>query len=555
MKELTLSHDNQKRQSLHGFRVLALMAAAYISAPAFAQPAPQPPMNCVDSPYPPDDDGYQFIPYHLDSRRFAFSWPYYSWDQRYSNNLDYTWQMWFNANVTSVQFVFEQGSPQGPDFGPGSPGFETEACCDFLRISGAWTMSLSGNLDQDHTVEYTTAPISPSFVLGSVDNYVNIHWKTDYSITYQGWALKGVKVNCGITDAPATPASNVSRLHDNGEREGVLLGTGDIRYYSTVQEANQYIMFHLKPDTKTSSTNHADYDLYADVYPNNTPGPGLAQYASTRGLSYDSQGILQMDEDYILIPPTGITHYVYYSVYAYNEDANFSGGYRVYDNTITNNINLRVATDFDYRTPTDFTNLIRQDLWATTGAIYQTTDGTARIVSWDLWNNEPTCGGQGCHIVLSTGSCFGSAAYCCCTTGCNFAGARRVVDCVWQGQSPFSAAITLAHELGHCMYNFLDEYNVSQTGTSCGHSIMADPWQTQNTQDYCTGNRTTGNHGFDQINPDAPLRFDGNWTDIHNCFPSQTAFYTPQGTPPTADPETWADSDIWQYITPIYFRN
>lgn len=504
-----------------------------------AQSALTNPLNCPVS-------GWNFVPYHLSSRRFPYAARSAASDIRYANNLDYRWQMWFNQNVTSVQFVFEKGAPQNVSTGtPPSPGFELEANFDFLVISGQNTVSLTGNLDQNNTVEFTTTPINPSFAQGANDNYVNLEFKSDGSVTFPGWTMKGVWVFCGRANTAAGAASNVSRLHANGEREGVLLGTGDVRYFSTVQAANQELILHLRPDTP--APNHADFDLYADVSPNTTPGPGSAAYSSARGRS--SNGV--MLDDTIRIPPSGTARYVWFSVYAFSG----SGGYRVYDNSIGQTFAFRVGTEFNYRSydkaaffGQNFTSLIRNDLYQTAGGLYQAVDGTARITQFDLYNNDTTCGGLGCQFVLwSKETCdswgFWGGDVCVGSGACNFGNTGEKVNvCGW---APSSAAapvgVALAHELGHCMYTFWDEYNTSPGapgGHHDGHTIMNGPiWDNNN--DYCTDS----NHLRDPLNPDSSAtKSTSNWADMKRCFPAQFTSYYVTGTP---DPETWYDSDIW----------
>src|SRR5436190_20189770 len=70
------------------------------------------PMECADSPFPADTDGYIQIPFRESSTRFPSAGT-----GKYQNNIDYRWQAWFSGNVTSVKVVF-QSTP--------IPGFNLE---------------------------------------------------------------------------------------------------------------------------------------------------------------------------------------------------------------------------------------------------------------------------------------------------------------------------------------------------------------------------------------------------------------------------------------------
>lgn len=149
-----------------------------------------------------------------------------------------------------------------------------------------------------------------------------------------------------------------------------------------------------------------------------------------------------------------------------------------------------------------------------------------------LWSKE-TCDSWG---FWGGDVCVGSGA-------CNFGNnGEKVNVCGWN-PNPAAApvGVALAHELGHCMYTFWDEYNTApgaSSGHHDGHTLMNGPiWDNNN--DYCTD----ANHLRDPLNPDGgATKATSNWADMKNCFPSQFSSYYVTGTP---DPETWYDSDIW----------
>jgi hypothetical protein len=522
-------------------------------------------MNCANSPFgPPDATGAIFIPYTESSNRF----PWAGGSSNYQNNVDYNWQAWFSGNVTSAAMVFQAAAP----------GFHTEPFFDYLYLSNSnnsTVLSLNGNLDQGNTVGYASQPVPFNFAIFPNDNYMNLEWKSDYSVNYAGWTIAGFKVRCDRINQPAGSAANVSRLHNNDQRDGVLLGSGDIRYFSTVQQADRDLLLHLRQDNTPGP--HADYDLYASTSAlTTTPDPTHYQYRSFRGLKSDGT----MNEDFIYIPATGVAHYVYFSVHGYLVDKTHAGGYRVYENTIGNKIaSWNVNTDFDDRNGTcgNVTQTVQNAISADISGLYQATDGTALVRNINFWHNAPDgsqngyCSGQGCQIVYSgcscTNTCMAPDTYYGFAGTCNFAGGGRIVDRSWAG-SPVTDGWLMSHEMGHALYGFAEEYVNGGAGYVDGHSVMNGPQA--NASDYCTGTTAsctlgplngTGNHGADCFNQGGqlPVYNTGNWGMLSACFPGQTRDYQPTGTPNTPDPEQWTNpnepfvppgtmaSDIWFY--------
>jgi hypothetical protein len=415
------------------------------------------------------------------------------------------------------------------------------------------------------------------------DTYSNFLFLSDYSIAYQGWTLKGFKVKCERSNMGAGAGSNVSRLHANGQRDGVLLGTGDIVYLSTVQEANKELLLILRPDNPNSPTHHADYDLYASTNPNTTPGPGGAMWASLRALQTDAAGVAQMLDDFILIPPVGYARYIFIGVYAYQEDQTYTGGFRLYDNTIGKKFTIRVGTSFDYRNGPfgDVTNKLVSHLKALTGGLHQTDDGTGLVTEWQLWNNPSgeMCNGQLCPLLFVSPAapvCIDNAAFCASAPGtspdCNFGNNARIIDCNWNGVDSASFADLEAHEFGHCMYKVGNDEYVG-AGYRCGHSLMTLSYnQTNGTfawtnfVDHCTGNSSfacqvpppypPGNHGTDCFNQSGvSTNATSGWSRMKSCFPDQFQYYSPTGYPATPDPEKFSRSDIWNSLATVTFMN
>src|SRR5262249_31974013 len=141
----------------------------------------------------------------------------------------------------------------------------------------------------------------------------------------------------------------------------------------------------------------------------------------------------------------------------------------------------------------NFTSTILQDLAQSTGGHYGATDGTGLINQWDLYNNDTTCGGPGCPLLLwAQETCdswgFWGGAGCAGSGACNFGNRGEHVNlCDWvplDGAAPVGVSVT--HELGHCLYTMPDEYNQPYDGGNhCGHTVMNGPiWD--NNIDYCT---------------------------------------------------------------------
>jgi CUB domain len=517
--------------------LIALGALVCLAGAARAQA----PLNC-----PSGANSWTYVPYQMDSSRFPYasSVPY----GEYQNNLDYTWQVWFSGNVTGAEFVFSR--------------FALETNYDYLDISGGYGVHLTGILDNYGTSTYTTGTVYPTFSSAN-DNYMTMHFHTDVSNNDRGWAIQGIWLYCGRANQPAAPSSTGSELHLNSEREGVLIGTHDIRYFAVQQKANQPLAVHLKQDT--GAWNNQDFDLYI-ASTITTPGPTSgAQYLSARGGGcIDENGHTQMCEDHVLVPATSSDHTVYIGVYSYTG----GGGFKLYANNIGKTYQLRADSRFNYKSP-DYTQHLKDVLLATAGANYQAGDGTGMITRWDLYNNDPTCGGLGCNVNFWAGADLGAACgytdVCVAALGCNFSNpGEQVNDCATMdfgyNHSTHYLGMALAHESTHCIYGFPDEYTDAETGFNDGHSIMSgafsdtaawpttDPTISSNFNDWCT----SANHLKDPYIPDTdPNRRPANdaWTRARQCNPDQFRSYFVSGTP---DPEMFVNSDVWQSWTAIY---
>jgi hypothetical protein len=171
--------------------------------------------------------GWNYVPYREDSRRFPLDAASVATPPpegpHYVSNIDYTWDMWFSANVQAVAFVFSR--------------LNLEAGYDFLTITGSNTLTLTGNLDDNGSQLYTTDALYPTSTscettlpLGGpssdADNYVTFHFTTDASVNKTGWAIAGVWVRCDLA-APKPNASRACRSDPNVQHDGVLIGQGD----------------------------------------------------------------------------------------------------------------------------------------------------------------------------------------------------------------------------------------------------------------------------------------------------------------------------------------
>ena len=403
-----------------GFGVGIAAAILCFVSPAFA--SPQPPLNCAASPFgPPDADGWITIPYTLSSRRFQYDRAEIPAQKYYANNTDYRWQTWFSGNVTHVKFGFDIGSSS-------SPGFRTEYGYDFLTIGSL--SPLSGNLDDSHQVYFVSNPTSLQFTTAA-DNYVNMRWTSDYSNVSEGWTITSIKVFCERANYAAAASSLASKLHYNEQRDGVLLGTGDIRHFMTVLPADRPVLIHLKSTGPPApGTTYADYDLYASwETTTTTPGPGVVgvdfDWKSDRATGPDGR----MEEDALLILPWGgVPHNLYFAVYAYAQNPSRLGGFRVYDNVVGRQFVFNAGSDFDFVNGdggVNWTPIMLQNLYGAAAGLYQATDGSALLTQWNLWNADETCGGQGCQVLFTNpytaSSCIGAS--------CGFQG--RVMDRAW----------------------------------------------------------------------------------------------------------------------------
>jgi hypothetical protein len=570
---------------------LVLLGAITAAAHAEAQPAP---INC------PVPNQWNFIPYNDDVRRFpvdaanAVNASGYSPADRYANNIDYGWQMWFSSNVTQVQLVFSR--------------FELESGYDKFLISDRnGTMVLTGVLDNYGFQTYTTPALFPVQDDPSYDdNFLNLRFTSDVSVDDVGWALKGVNVWCGTSNQPALQRSTVSQYHANMQLNGVLLGSGDVRYFKTLQKAGNGLFIHVKPDTPYRGRTAYDLDLY--VSPTDPfPSPTSNTQSSTRGTNckdrpYPIPGFTQEDtmcEDAVYVQPVSYDRIVYWAVRSFSG----AGAYRAYANNVAKTLAFTVGVEgVNYKswapqgqTPMDQTQNILNLLRASSGAFYQATDGTAVISRWEIYNNVPKvtdnvygCGGSPCNIRLVT---FGEGGSC--SRGYGLGGAAScgfsvlqgsVYDGQWWGNlAAGEAALGIVHELGHCYYNMTDEYDgcppnggAKVGGIFDGHSIMNSShrefldarWPTSWPQDFCTDS----NHRKDEVSGGLGVCSDhqtictsdascpnlgtcdktschgsysdplSGWAHMKACSPSQFAVYYVTGTP---DPETWYNSDIW----------
>jgi hypothetical protein len=171
--------------------------------------------------------GWNWVPYRADSRRFPFdaaSVQLPSSDGvHYVNNIDYSWQMWFSANVQAAAFVFAR--------------FDLEANFDFLTLTGQNTVALTGDLDNGGIM--TTSVVYPhrgSCGGSDADNYVDLRFTTDYSDTRSGWEMRGIWVRCDL-EPPKANASRACTSRPNVEHDGILISEGDAAFFTALLPA------------------------------------------------------------------------------------------------------------------------------------------------------------------------------------------------------------------------------------------------------------------------------------------------------------------------------
>ena len=359
--------------------------------------------------------------------------PYYA---NYANAKDFSWRLLFNPNVNLVGLQINNWNIE--------MNFDSMALFD--RFS---TNIFTGFIPSGWTSNsYLTLPTIGAQRAAS---YFDFSWYTDYSDTYKSPLIDKVRVKCSGN----WPTNNTTPALANNKRyEGILIATGDVLYFSTVQKAGQRLIISLD---HLSTQVSADFDLFAS---SNISTPDGANYQWKSDTTSGSESIR------IDYPTNDRT--IYFAVYSYSGNGHFA----IHANAqwLTAPTDLRACTPSFSIPPADqpfLTNLLKE----ASLRFHSATQGHMWFNSW-TFSNEPCT--DACHMCLESVD----------NTECNMHGngtsCRRVSNvkpCVWKNSGNRSFQILargVAHEYGHTCFLMADEYqDIYGAPSFCGHSLMS----------------------------------------------------------------------------------
>jgi hypothetical protein len=399
-------------------------------------------------------------------------------------------------NIQHRRYVY--GNPYTRDFGFNVAHFDTESGFDYLDY---------GPAGQTLT-RLTGAPTTGwrDFTLNTL-NGGTFYFRTDGSITRQGFALTEARVCCNTTENPNVPSIAVGTL-----ATGALMGTNDTVYFKFTPPPTSSTDHSTVVLYSTGGTN--DFDLY--VRCGSKPTASTYDYVNRSGDS----------NEMVHIPANACSSDFYVAVYSYAGSGQFRA--QVGRHRAKRHIsNFAIGTQYfatenelaQYRTL--FRNGARM--------LYGSSEGAIFIESFSLNNNGSCapfggCGSQQCLACLKNDTGYRSNSPLC--SGESAAGMMNIgkFNCDHE---------CIAHELGHYYMCQPDEYtDVSGNSRSqCGHSNMANPWGSNN--NYCTST----NHKKDKDPTVGDTTLNNTWDNAATTSPPVVPFSF-SGTPDNFDFQT-----------------
>jgi hypothetical protein len=378
---------------------------------------------------------------------------------QYINNNDLSWNLYMNPNVSQVRFIT-------------SGGFSLENNFDYLQVtSQSPVFKYTGNIGAGNTHDSTAMGTT------TAEKSLGLLWHADGSVVGTPALLDSAQFICQSTVQPAsnTIAFGAPQQFSPKYAEGLLLGVGDVIYFSVIQPANVPFSIALQ-----GISGSGDIDLYVST-----------TTATPDDSNFTFRGFTNTANEFLRIPAAASQRTLFIGV------RSFAGTVGHFDLHIMNQgsttpIRPKVCTPgfaLDPNSPR--TAKLISSLQNTAMRITAATRGNWVFGGFDVFQS-PACSG---HTFCS--DCDSSCKICLmspteadsCTVGQSFLnGTIRVanINCPafdTGGDVRFNAFVW-AHEFGHGFFGMDDEYYAN--GGFCGHSLMSGP---SNSNFFCTLNQ------------------------------------------------------------------
>jgi len=344
-----------------------------------------------------------------------------------------------------------------------------------------------------------------------IDSYpFRLRWVTDNSISSTGFSIDRARV-CydGSLGSTATPL-----LKPLERTSGVLLGTDDVvTMRATVPGIDVHTTFALWGG---AGPNGADFDLFLGC--NVIPTPTSYMAASRGGTT---QEFLHVDSSACAPGST-----IYVIVHAFQGSGTFNiveHQHYKSEHYAVGRADTRGACPLNSSCPVTDQNQLasfRQTMELGFKRYFGATEGTQFWAGLELYNT----GVASQPISFSIGRDRANADVC-------GSGLRMFWNDPSQGGQPDNDRV-LAHELGHMRSCVGDEYNTTTNAMACGHSIMANAYDTVNNFCYCSDwlqgqsynsnscHLSFGDHSLDRTTGQGPDTNHGPvWTNLQNRTP------------------------------------
>lgn len=339
----------------------------------------------------------------------------------YQANLNHSWKIHANGNIAALELQTSVFNVPAPDF-----------------------VSFSG---QNFQGLFAPGTSFWKNVAGVIESGVNMQFVSDGNAsTVEQFNFDLARVWCGSPSPPVTPTLTQSLRH-----EGLLLGTGDTLFFQVVGGADDIFIW-------TSTSSGADIDLYV-----RTGAPPTKNTYTQRSVGTSGNEAVRIQGS-----SAGQVHYV--AVTSFSGAGSFA--LRFSRAKATEIRHQRIGTSFS-ATPAQLAT-IRSMVQANMLKFFGATEGQIVVASAAV-SNMPnglggcTCAGGACDVCITNTV---GVAYCF--------GHVTLFSAEWDG-SAGDDDDTLAHEWGHCILGFLDEYNnhngvgacAAHPDELCGHTVMA----------------------------------------------------------------------------------
>jgi hypothetical protein len=373
----------------------------------------------------------------------------------YSNNTGFGLGLFMNPNVVSINLH--------------TNGFATEPNFDYLQING-----------QNNLLLFTGAVSAGWYSLpvlhgnSTVQTNINPFWETDSSVTGTPPLFDTAQFIC---QAPQAPINSLFFSSATFYAEGLLLGQGDVVYFSFSQPANTPVLLSLNT---LSAPAGEDFDLYVSTT------TALPDDSSFTWRAYTS-----WPNEFLQIPSVTTSRTLFVGVHSFAGGGHFS--LRIMNQGVNPATKrLKVCTP-GYKVDvfsTAYTQLAHS-LQNTSLRMLSASNGNLWISGYDIYQSNACAGHEWCT------DCDGSCQICLssttvgdsCSTGRSHSppSVTRIADINCPAYAATKDirenAFTWAHEWGHSVMSFADEYAAG--GSFCGHSVMNGP---NNTHFWCNAN-------------------------------------------------------------------